>query len=139
MRTTALDYADLIGKPYAAGEWGPDSFDCFSLVAEVYHRLGLEGTLPVRLREHVRSDGQILISDIDRDTWIDVVRPAEIGDVALVRGREDFSGTRARHCAVLVGHDRMLHTTLARGAHTIPWRSLQPFTIRCIRLAGGAR
>lgn len=34
-------YLDLIGKPFAIGARGPDKFDCYGLVGELYKRLGM--------------------------------------------------------------------------------------------------
>jgi cell wall-associated NlpC family hydrolase len=35
-----LQYADLIGKPFAHGGRGPAAYDCYGLVTEVQRRLG---------------------------------------------------------------------------------------------------
>jgi cell wall-associated NlpC family hydrolase len=35
-------YADLLGKPFADGGRGPDSFDCVGLAIEVQRRRGLD-------------------------------------------------------------------------------------------------
>lgn len=35
-----LDYADLIGKPFKYGGRGPDYYDCYGLVKEMFRRLG---------------------------------------------------------------------------------------------------
>ena len=35
-------YADLIGKPFRYGGRGPDSFDCYGLLKELYQRDGVE-------------------------------------------------------------------------------------------------
>jgi cell wall-associated NlpC family hydrolase len=37
-----IKISDLIGKPFKDGGRGPDSYDCYGLVKEVYHRLGIE-------------------------------------------------------------------------------------------------
>lgn len=33
-------YADLLGMPFVPGGRGPDGYDCYGLVLEIYHRLG---------------------------------------------------------------------------------------------------
>ena len=38
----ARQYADLIGKPYAAGGRGPEAYDCLGLAMELATRLGLQ-------------------------------------------------------------------------------------------------
>ena len=35
-------YLDLIGKPFAYGGRGPDAFDCYGLVREMFRRRGVE-------------------------------------------------------------------------------------------------
>jgi Cell wall-associated hydrolases (invasion-associated proteins) len=37
-----INISDLIGKPFANGGRGPEVFDCYGLVRETYHRLGIE-------------------------------------------------------------------------------------------------
>lgn len=33
-----VDFSDLLGKPFAYGGRGPECFDCYGLVRELYHR-----------------------------------------------------------------------------------------------------
>lgn len=37
-----IDYSDLLGKRFEYGATGPDAYDCYGLVREVYRRNGLE-------------------------------------------------------------------------------------------------
>jgi cell wall-associated NlpC family hydrolase len=37
-----INISDLIGKPFENGGRGPDTFDCYGLVREIHHRLGVE-------------------------------------------------------------------------------------------------
>lgn len=37
-----IQYADLIGKPFEFGGRGPDKYDCYGLVMEMYRRQGIE-------------------------------------------------------------------------------------------------
>ena len=37
-----MDYIDLIGKPFSPGGRGPDNYDCYGLVKELYRRSGIE-------------------------------------------------------------------------------------------------
>lgn len=124
-----LDYADLIGKPYRPDAWGPDAFDCFSLLAEVLARLGLSESLPVRLRDAIRAGRAVAIEDL-ADDWEQIKHPHALGDIALTNG----DPTAPSHCAIHVGSALMLHTTETRGAHTVPWRVLRPFCRQLIRL-----
>lgn len=38
----SIDYTDLIDKNFAWGGRGPDLYDCYGLVKEMYHRIGTE-------------------------------------------------------------------------------------------------
>lgn len=128
---------DLIGKPYGFRESG-DAYDCFTIVAEVFHRLGWSYAIPVQIRERF-DDGVIHPTEIDPDVWQPVPGCHQLGDVALIRGPlgEGGDGT-ARHCAVMISPGIMLECTEKHGVHTIPWRLLRPFTVQCVRYAGGA-
>lgn len=37
-----MKYGDLIGKQFVPGGRGPDGFDCYGLVKEIYRRRGIE-------------------------------------------------------------------------------------------------
>ena len=37
-----IEYADLIGKPFKYGGRGPDSYDCWGLLMELYSRKGIQ-------------------------------------------------------------------------------------------------
>ena len=39
-----IEISDLLGKPYTDGGRGPDSYDCYGVVLEVAHRMGVELT-----------------------------------------------------------------------------------------------
>jgi len=41
MFATLPDHLDLIGKPFERGARGPDAFDCWGLVLEMYRRAGV--------------------------------------------------------------------------------------------------
>lgn len=134
MRTTHLDYADLIGAPYAEREWGP-GYDCFTIVAEVYRRLALDYVLPLDLETSITSSREIMLSMLDRKHWTRVLLCSRVGDIALVRGAGDETSKVAKHCAVMVAPGLMLHATSKVGVATIPYRSIRPFTIQNIRAA----
>lgn len=135
MSVINIDYSDLIGAPYGFREWGL-AFDCFTIVGEVFHRLGFDEAVPVRIREQFE-DGVIRVEEIDPDHWVEVPTCSMVGDVALIRGPKDYpdepcDGT-ARHCAIMVGRGMMLEATEKLGVHTIAWRLLRPFAVRCVR------
>lgn len=138
MTVARFDYTDLIGTPYGFREWG-HAFDCFTIIAEVFHRLGYDAAVPIRIREHF-PDGIIHVSMIDGDVWTPIPECSQVGDVALIRGPKknpsDPDNGTARHCAIMVARGLMLEATEKHGVHTIPWRLLRPFTVQCVRYGG---
>jgi len=130
--------SDLIGAPYSAGAWGPEAFDCFTLVAEVYRRLGIRFAISDLLSESVLGERFLDLGELLEEDWETVPAPREVGDIALIRaplGTEPTGDPRsAGHCAVHIGAHRMLHTTQPHGAHLVPWRLLRPVTLRVVRL-----
>ena len=131
-RAVSLDVSDLVGAPYGVREWGP-AFDCFTLVAEVYRRLGWDYILPLDLDAQVQEKREILVAMVDRDRWTTVPRCALVGDIALIRGANEANLGIARHCAVLVAPGMMLHATEKLGVAMVPWRKVRPFTVKSVR------
>jgi cell wall-associated NlpC family hydrolase len=67
---------DLIGKRYAIGARGPDSFDCWGVCAEVYRRAGR--ALPdYRAASLTHAQTRALVQDIapDHADWIATPEP----------------------------------------------------------------
>ena len=101
----------LVGVPFEDGGRGPDSFDCWGLVREVYHRYGIE--LP---------DYDIGCYDIlnvmaemehNRPLWIEHKPPdLPIPCVAAFR----VSATMINHVGIYIGDGRFLHTREKAGA-----------------------
>ncbi len=137
-RDTMLDYSDLIGLPYGWRESG-HAYDCFTLVAEVFARLGWKYQIPVQIREQF-PDKHIETDKLDGDIWTWVPTCREIGDVALIRGPMSAGEPKhngiAKHCAIMVGHDVMLEATERHGVHVIRWSRLRHFAVACVRYSG---
>lgn len=138
--TAAVERAitELVGAPYSPGSWGPDSFDCFTLVAEVYRRLGIRFAISDLVAGDILGDRFLALDELLEEDWETVPAPRDVGDIALVRAplgsdRIPEEGA-AGHCAVHIGGHRMLHTTRPHGAHIVPWRLLWPVTLRVVRL-----
>jgi len=95
-------YADLVGKPFAAGGRGPDVFDCVGLAAEIQRRRGL--AVPVFSSSEAELHRQIaaggFLADCQR------VRKPEPGCVALLK-----MGLHEHHLGTMVSQHRILHTT----------------------------
>jgi len=131
MQNVQLDYSDLIGIPYGFREAG-NAYDCFTIIAEIFHRLGWNYSIPVQIREQI-ANGSIRIHDIDQDVWKSIPHCSQLGDVALIRGAGGATAGEAAHCAVLVAPGLMLHATSKLGVHTVRWKSVRPFIVKCIR------
>lgn len=137
-RSRRVEYGDLIGLPYGWRESG-DAYDCFTLIAEVFARLGWRYSIPIHIREQF-PDGVIRAGGIDPDIWIPIESCTQIGDVALLRGPRSAERPEprdtARHCAIMVGQGLMLQATQKLGVHAVRWRVLRPFSVACVRYSG---
>lgn len=95
-------YTDLIGKPFEYGGRGPDSFDCFGLVVELYRRTGValpefestdnEEHQQVRFRQGVASYYE----------QVHIPQPMDIIMFQIVP-------RWVSHCGVYLGHGRFIH------------------------------
>lgn len=115
-------YADLLGKPFARGARGPESYDCLGLALEIARRLGYrfpdyvsdEATLHAEL-----GAGGCSLADCPR------IAAPEPGCVALLRMSAD-----QHHLAFLTDRYRMIHTTQTTGC--VLERILEPMWQRRI-------
>lgn len=136
--------SDLVGKPYRAGARGPEEYDCFGLVAEVYRRLGWTIPLEEETETDLFGERAIALEEIPPEEWEEVPIPNEIGDVLLFRapaardepalGEEGVAG----HCAVYIGGGQLLHATAAYGVHQVSWRLMRTVCLRVLRLRARA-
>ncbi|MBB4315372.1 C40 family peptidase [Roseospira marina] len=91
---------DLIGKPFAYGGRGPDSFDCYGLLMELYRRKGVmlpDYRSPTRLHDIAAA----LADGLWRWT------PIESRPGAAVTFRIKGYGA---HVGLVLRHDRFIHT-----------------------------
>ncbi|MEN6568065.1 MAG: NlpC/P60 family protein [Veillonellales bacterium] len=97
-----LQTKDLIGKPFQDGGRGPESYDCWGLVLEVFRRYGIE--LPdyqISCNADLNIDKQI---NAERCNWVRC--HGEIPVPALVVIQE--SGL-CDHTGVYTGNGRFIH------------------------------
>lgn len=96
------DYSDLIGKPFVRGGRGPDEYDCYGLVIEIYRRMGKQ------LPDFVSPGNLEAVEEIvDRESrnWRRV--PFEtVGAVLSMR----INGLRS-HVGIILPHSRVLHAS----------------------------
>lgn len=103
MRDRAIElpaYTDLIGKPFELGARGPDRFDCYGLVQEVYGRAKKQ--IPDYLRPEALMGAHAVVSH-GVSEW----EPCEqqVGSVVVIK----LLGRDASHVGVVLPFDRMLH------------------------------
>ncbi|WKZ86349.1 C40 family peptidase [Ralstonia pickettii] len=95
------EYLDLIGVPFVYGGRGPDTFDCYGLVAELYRRAGQ----PI---PDYRSPTDLAViaamMACEAQLWREVPAP-KAGAVALIR-----VGRHASHVGYCLDDMRMIHT-----------------------------
>jgi cell wall-associated NlpC family hydrolase len=111
---------DLIGKPFEYGAQGPDLFDCYGLVREVYRRSGFE--LPFSLSPTNHTEIAVLMAG-----KMNHFRPVEPVPGAIVGMKV---GRLMCHVGILVGHDRVLHTWERSGGVVIERLSMGPWQNR---------
>jgi cell wall-associated NlpC family hydrolase len=102
-------YADLIGRPYKLGTYGPDEFDCYGLVSELHKRLGIaiKGYASPSEREEMAA----LMSN-DVSLW----EECEPGQGATVWIR---IGRFASHVGFMVSDSKMIHAWEGCGGVTV--------------------
>jgi len=97
-------FDDLIGKPYKENGRGPDGYDCYGLVEEISHRLGID--LP--------SFG-FLCTEAMRYKFIKVLKP-EAGDIVFIP---------SDHVAIMENKNTMLQVMVRHPVHRMrishPW------------------
>lgn len=103
------EYLDLLGMPYVRGARGPDAYDCYGLVKELFSRAGVDVPdfdCPGSLEEI-----ETLISDKSRH-W----RRVPIGTPgALLTFRVEGYGS---HVGMMLPNDRFIHAWEATGVTT---------------------
>lgn len=128
-------YDDLIGKPWALGETGPDSFDCFGLAVEVLARLGYD------LDAHISDQwirnylpGQNHPDEVTSlECTIDEI-PRKPGDLIVMRGLDtsETDDARATHVAVFIGQHLVIQSCRGKGVHIVPFSRVEPYTVEVI-------
>jgi len=104
-------YMDLLGKPFVRGGRGPNEYDCYGLVREMFKRSGREVpdfTSPGTLEEIE----ELMAHSLEEARWVRV-EPRTIG--ALITFRVEGMGA---HVGYMLSDDRFLHTTEATGVTT---------------------
>jgi len=118
-----IDLQDLIGKPFTDGGRGPDTYDCWGLVAEVFRRYGTELQDYKLCCHDYKGFYKLFIADITtRKRWeySNIPIPA----VVAIRFNKPF----VNHVGVYIGEFKFLHTREKTGVvieriDSVLWKS----------------
>lgn len=102
-------YVDLLGVPFERGGRGPDRYDCYGLVIELYRRQGVN--LPDFESPGTLEKIEQLLDD-ESKKWRKV--PAMTPN-SVIHFRVDTYGA---HVGVMLDGDRFIHTTDGTGVTT---------------------
>lgn len=93
-----VEYADLVGRPFVMGARGPDAYDCYGLVREMFRRTGKQVPDYSTERRDVATIAQIL-------SGIREWRKVEFapGVMAL------FQMRTCLHTSFILPYDKMIH------------------------------
>lgn len=105
-----MDYEDLIGVPFEYGGRGPDKFDCYGLIMELYRRSGV--ALPDFKSPTVQAEIATLMA-CNNYLWERLEEP-EPGAVILFRIGRFYS-----HVGMYLGGDSFIHAYQDSGGVTI--------------------
>lgn len=99
-----VDWAyNYVGLEYGEGQWGPDKYDCWGVLALVYKDIFNVDVIDLVDSYHTDKDKISLLSRV-LGHWEPVSEP-EVGDAILF-----LIGGRVPHCGVYVGNGFMLHS-----------------------------
>ena len=112
---------NYVGLEYGEGEWGPDRYDCWGLLALIYKEIYDVDLIDLVDRYHTDRDKISLLPKV-LGSWEPVGEP-EIGDgiLFLIAGR-------VPHCGVYVGNGFMIHSvdgpsSCIQRINTAKWKS----------------
>ena len=103
-----VNYEDLVGKPFAYGGRGPDEYDCYGLLSEMYRRIGKE--IPDYKSPNVGPEIIAMVLD-KKQEWEEV--EAKPGVAALIRLRGNA------HVGFILPHGMFIHTWERSGGVTV--------------------
>lgn len=114
-------FDDLLGLPFADGGRGPDTFDCWGLVVEVYKRYGVQ--LPNYPIENYKASyvGDMIKKEFPK--WKEVEQTYPIPSVVLIQMSYE---SWANHVGVYIGNGLFIHAYKASGvtiARVKKWRA----------------
>lgn len=95
---------DIVGKPYAEGGRGPNSYDCWGVVMYIYRKHGLNlYNYPVSFANMDARQMSDYINE-KKKYWVNVGRPQLLAVVLF----NDFKGNAA-HVGVCLDNEKFIH------------------------------
>lgn len=102
------DYADLVGKPFMWGGRGPEHYDCYGLLMEMFARAGKP------IRQFSSTSDLIAIANMMEShgsTWVETAcAPGVCVAFKMPVKQGDKWVRRITHVGFMVSNDRMIHT-----------------------------
>jgi len=109
-----MDYNDLIGLPFKDEGRGPDGYDCYGLLAEVYRRNGIIiPTINVSVCACQELPQQII--EEHKKKWRVLTEPEEPCAI-IIKAQLGY----AQHIGCYIGNRRMIHVTSNRNVVVDP-------------------
>lgn len=100
-------WSDLVGLPFKSRGRGPDEYDCFGLVMQIYRRRGI--VIPdLYYGDNAEEHAKLLVQGAQ--SW----RPCPVGAGAVCLWRS-WSSTAPDHVGVMINQDQYIHATAAFG------------------------
>jgi cell wall-associated NlpC family hydrolase len=103
-----VDYADLIGKPFTKAGRGPDGYDCYGVVREMFRRAGKEVPNYSTSAESESENAQILAG---MQVWKKTEAKPGVAVVFRLLGK--------LHVGYLLPYGRMIHAWERSGGVTV--------------------
>lgn len=103
-------FQDLIGKPYALGITGPEAYDCWTLVLEVYRRLGRNVSPLWLLHDATGLDRRQIVR-----AFIDGASTAGVVKTDVPKDYDFVCDLRRGHVGLWLSPGKVLHASKAHG------------------------
>lgn len=100
-----LRYLDLLTKKYADKGRGPDNYDCWGLVIEMYRRSG----------RNIPDYESPATADSDKNRWVQIHNPRIPGGRVIVVAIAPGGDGVVTHTGVIVDDGRFIHASEKKG------------------------